>query len=73
MPNYTIESTYHQPVYRHRTYSAETIAQACRLAIEDDEWEDAKLDHDTPGETFISGVWEGVDSAYSSAPTPVPS
>lgn len=36
MPEYTIEVTYHLPVYRHRTYSADTSAAACRLAVEDD-------------------------------------
>ena len=35
MPDYTIETTYHLPAYRHRTYSAATVAEACRLAIED--------------------------------------
>ena len=73
MPDYTIESTYHLPVFRHRTYSAQTAAQACRLAIEDDDWEGEKLDHDSAGETFTSGIWEGVDAAYSRASTPVPS
>ena len=36
MPDYTIEVAYHLPVYRQRSYSADTPAQACRLAIEDD-------------------------------------
>ncbi len=34
MPRFTIETTYRLPVYRHRTYEAETVEQACRLAIE---------------------------------------
>jgi hypothetical protein len=32
----TIETTYRLPVFRHKTYEAETLAHACRLAIEDD-------------------------------------
>ena len=35
MPIYTIETTYHLPVYRQRTYNAGTIADACRKAIEE--------------------------------------
>lgn len=42
MPHYTVEVTYHLPVYRQRSYSAETPAQACRLAIEDDGWRTPK-------------------------------
>lgn len=40
MALWTIETTYRLPVFRHKTYEAETLAQACRLAIEDDDWDD---------------------------------
>lgn len=73
MPDYTIEVAYHLPVYRQRSYSADTPAQACRLAIEDDGWEDAKEDVDTSGETHVTGIWEGVDAAYSGQDISVPS
>lgn len=73
MPDYTIESTCHLPVFRQRTYSADTVAQACRLAIEDDDWEGEELDYENIGETFVSGIWQGTDAAHSSAPIPVPS
>jgi len=36
MHRFTIETTYRLPVYRQRTYEAETLEQACRLAIEDE-------------------------------------
>ncbi|ANH05776.1 MAG: hypothetical protein ACOY3N_12015 [Bradyrhizobium sp.] len=73
MPDYTIETTYHLPVYRSRTYSAETIAEACRKAIDDDGWEDAKEDVDTSGETYVTGIWQGADAAYAGEAAPVPS
>jgi hypothetical protein len=38
MPKFTLESTYHLPAYRHRTYDAVTSAEACRRAVEDDDW-----------------------------------
>jgi hypothetical protein len=37
MPKFTVESTHHLPVYRHRTYDAATPADACRKAIGDDD------------------------------------
>ena len=42
MHKFTVESTYHLPVYRHRTYDAATPADACRKAIGDDDWSAGK-------------------------------
>ena len=39
---FTIEATYRIPVYRQRSYEAGTLAEACRLAVEDDDWEGQK-------------------------------
>lgn len=64
MPNFTIETSYRLPVYRQRTYEADSIEEACRLAKEDDDWSRGKFDYDSAGETCVSGVWEGVDAAY---------
>ncbi len=47
--------------------------EACRLAIEDDGWEDAKEDVDTSGETHVTGIWKGAHAAYSGEEIPVPS
>jgi len=44
MPTYTIETTYHRPVYRQRTYDAPMPSDACRLALADDDWEGEKQD-----------------------------
>jgi hypothetical protein len=71
MPIYTIETTYHLPVYRQRTYEAATTEDACRLAI-DDGWGNAKEDVDTSGETHITGLWLGEDAAYSGEELPIP-
>jgi hypothetical protein len=47
--------------------------QACRLAIEDDDWSGEKLDYDTAGETYVSGMWRGADAAYRGVTVPIPS
>lgn len=72
MPAFTIETTYHLPIFRHRTIEAETIEEACRLAIEDDGWSGERQDYETAGETYVSGAWAGVDSAYRGRAIPVP-
>lgn len=73
MPAYTIEATYRLSAYRHRTYHADTLEQACRLAIEDNDWTDEKLDRGAAGETYVGAIWCGIDTAYSGERLPVPS
>ncbi|CAH1663356.1 MULTISPECIES: hypothetical protein [Hyphomicrobiales] len=73
MPIYTIETTYHLPVYRHRSYEAPSLAEACRLAIEDDDWEAETRDYESARETYVTGAWDGRDCAYSGPALPVPS
>jgi hypothetical protein len=73
MPAFTIETTYRLPIYRQRTYTAGSLAEACRLATEDDDWDDGKRDYESAGETFVTGAWEGGDAAYSGASLQVPS
>jgi hypothetical protein len=73
MPFFTIEATYRIPAYRQRSYEADTVEQACRLAIEDDDWSEQKEDLETSGETYITGAWPGTDSAYRVTALPVPS
>jgi hypothetical protein len=73
MPFFTIEATYRIPVYRQRAYEADAVEQACRLAIEDDDWSDQKEDFESSGETYITGAWPEADSAYRVTAAPVPS
>lgn len=73
MPDFTIETTYHLPVFRHRTYSAETLEAACRAAIADDDWDNSKKDYDSCGEIHVTGIWEGADTAYARPPIQIPS
>lgn len=73
MPDYTIETTYHLLVYRNRNYSANTSEEACRAAIEDDDWGDAKNDDESPGKTYVTGIWEGANAAYRGSAVPIPS
>lgn len=72
MPWFTIETAYRLPVYRQRTYDAETIENACRLAIEDDDWSAQKEDHDSVGETYVTAAWAGGVPPYSVPALPVP-
>ena len=73
MPRFTIETTYRLPVYRQRAYDAETLDEACRLAVEDDDWSEQKEDYESSGETYVTGAWPGEDTAYRIAALPVPS
>jgi hypothetical protein len=73
MPVFTIESTYRLPVYRQRSYEAETLAAACALAITDEGWDDEKSDVETSGDTYVTGAWEGRDAAYRGRALSIPS
>jgi hypothetical protein len=71
MPLFTIEPTYCLPVHRHGTYEAASLAEACRLTVEDDDWESGKKDYETAGETYVTCAWEGRDCAYRGPSLPV--
>ncbi len=65
MPAFTIETTYRIPVYRQRRYEARTLAEACRLAVKDDNWKGGKQDFDCAGETYVTGAWPADIEPYS--------
>jgi hypothetical protein len=44
------------PAYRHQTYEADTLEQACRLAIEDNDRSGEKLDFDTAGKNRRANI-----------------
>ncbi|MCT9000701.1 hypothetical protein [Chelativorans intermedius] len=71
MPVFTIETTYHLPVYRQRVYEAETLEMACKLALEDEDWQDEETDIDAAGERYVTGAWEGSE-AYSGPAFAIP-
>lgn len=73
MPPFTVETTFRMPYYRQRTYEAETAEDACRLAVEDEDWDSAKRDWECAGETYVTGVWSGTDMAYEGTAFTVPS
>jgi hypothetical protein len=73
MTTFTIESTYRIPIYRQRSYQADTLADSCRLAIEDDDWESQKEDYESAGETYVTGAWPGHVPTYSVPALPIPS
>lgn len=51
---FVIESTYRLPIYRRREYEAESLEEACQMAIADEDWEGAKEDYETSGGTYIT-------------------
>jgi hypothetical protein len=73
MPVFTIETTYCLPVYRQQTYEAATTDEACRHAIDDDDWSDEKNDYESAGKTYVTGIWSGENAAYSGTAQPIPS
>jgi hypothetical protein len=72
MSVFTIESTYRLPVYRQRSYEAETLEAACALAVADEGWDDEKSDVETSADTYLTGAWEGRDAAYRSRALGIP-
>lgn len=60
---YTVEVSYMLPVYKHLTVVAESFEEACQIAVDHDNWDNAKEDYDSSRPTFVSGVWSG-DRAY---------
>ena len=72
MLSFTIETTYRLPVYRHQIYEAATMEEACRLAVDDDDWSDEKRDYESAGKTYVTGIWSGENAAYSGAAQPIP-
>ncbi|WP_349963143.1 hypothetical protein [Rhizobium sp. ZPR3] len=72
MPDFTIETTYHLPVFRHRTYAADTLDAACLAAIDDDSWDIAEKDFDSSGPVHITGIWDGTHAAYAGPPLQIP-
>jgi hypothetical protein len=69
---YTVETTIRRPFYKHHVYEAPTPEDACRQALRDDDWEGEKLDDETAGEPYVTGVWIGQDAAYKGPSLPIP-
>lgn len=72
MPIYTVETTYHLPVYRQRSYVADTPDAACLTAVADEGWEDGREDVETSGETYVTGIWEGERAAHAGPTLAIP-
>ena len=72
MARFTIETTYDLPVYRHRSYEAGSAEDACRLALEDESWEDAQSDCECAGKTYVTGTWANTDTTYQGETMPTP-
>lgn len=72
MPFFTVETIYRLPVFRHKTNHAASAEDACRRAVDDDDWWDERQDVETAGQTYVTGVWKGRDAAYRGQAIPVP-
>jgi hypothetical protein len=53
---YVIERQYLLPIYQHLVIEAGSAEEACRKAVEHDDWEDAKEDGDGARETTITAL-----------------
>jgi hypothetical protein len=53
---YAIERQYLLPVYQHLVIEAETAEEACRKALEHDDWDGAAEDADGARETVITAL-----------------
>ncbi len=73
MPIFIIETTFRLPVYRVRRYEADTLAEACRLAIADDNWSQQKEDIDGSGDTYVTGIWPEHIEPYDAPMLAIPS
>jgi hypothetical protein len=71
MARFSIETTYKLPIYRLRIFEALSVEEACRQALEDDNWENAKRDYDSSSEPCVTGIWPaGAEYACFSLPIP---
>ncbi len=59
MPLYCVETSFHVPTYHHTIVEAASPEDACKIALENDDWSDAKQDPESAGETYVSGIWIG--------------
>ena len=53
---YAIERQYLLPIYQHLAIEAETAEEACRKALDHDDWDGAMEDIDTARETVITAL-----------------
>ena len=72
MPAFTVETTYRLPTYRQTSYVAPDPGTPCIAALHDDDWDSSRVDYDSPGPTYVSGLWPGCDTAYQAAAIPIP-
>lgn len=73
MPAYTIETPYTLPIFRHGTYITDTLEEACKAALADDDWESLQKDYDVSGEVHVTGIWKGEKAHFTGSSVPVPS
>jgi hypothetical protein len=69
---YTVETTVRRPFYKQNVYEAATPEDACRQALQGDDWEGEQLDDETAGAPYVTGLWIGEDSAYKGPSLPIP-
>lgn len=72
---FTVERAYLVPVYQHVTVEAEDAAEACRIALDHDDWDSQIADYESARATYIDGVWQGATAYGESgllASLPVP-
>ena len=65
---YTLERRYMIPRYDHLTVEAESVEEACRLALENDYWDLSEMDYDCCGDVVITKCVHGEYNTPYAAP-----
>lgn len=64
MTFYTVERQYMVPVYQHLVVEADSVEEACRKAIECDDWSTSKQDDDGARPTHVTAIREGAPADH---------
>ena len=68
---FTVEVTFHIPVFQHLKIVATSAEEACQKALSCDDWSGMKYSFEEASDTYVSGVWEQGE-AYDTPSLPVP-
>jgi len=68
---FTVEVTFHVPVFQHLKIVASSVEEACQKALSCDDWSGMKYSFEEASDSYVSGVWE-TGEAYDKRSLPIP-
>lgn len=71
MPDFTIETSYHLPMYRRRPTLPRLWSRRAIFALGDEGWDGAREAVDDSGETYVRSIWQG-KTAYDGPKLAIP-